>query len=184
MKKSIDINKGFVLWIMGPTSSGKTTIASKLVEEMNKAKQVILHYDGDEIRDRFSSQSGFSEKDRLAVVNNLIHFSNKASNQGINVVVSALTANEDAREKIEKDISNLIKVYLDCGINICIERDPKGLYEKAIKGEIDTLIGYNTPYVTPNNVELVLNSENLSPVECVEEIMKYIEVNNLITVLG
>ena len=92
---------------MGPTSSGKTTLARLFYQRLLFASDFTLHFDGDEVRDTFGSNLGFSKKDRLLVVKTLVYASNKGLEAGANVVVSALTAFEDARLYIKKNVHKL-----------------------------------------------------------------------------
>ena len=82
----------FVLWLLGPTSSGKTTIANDLLVSLRNKRTPVIHYDGDEIRDLFGETISFSAEDRHKVVSTIVHLANKASDAGLNVIVSALTA--------------------------------------------------------------------------------------------
>ncbi len=153
----------FVLWLLGPTSSGKTTIADHLVNKLKRERRPIIHYDGDEIRDLLGTNHGFSSEDRLRVVNILVHLANKNLQAGCNVIVSALTAHEDARRLVRDRVKNLLIGHVTCSLDTCIRRDPKGLYKRAIDGEINTLIGYNTPYAAPENPDLILQTERSTP---------------------
>ena len=101
----------------------------------------------------------------------LVHLANKANDAKLNVIVSALTANQDARSFVIDNVNNLIIGYVKCSIDECIRRDPKGLYNKAKKGEIDTLVGFNQEYPEPDNPDIILETEKKSP----EEIVDYIE---------
>lgn len=154
--------KQFVLWIMGPTSSGKTTIARRVVEILRERGILVIDYDGDEVRDFFGPMLGFEKEDRLRVVRTIGQLANKAVNSGINVVVSALTANDDARAYVKGNVKNVILVYLDCSIEKCIERDTKGLYRKALGGEIATVIGINAAYKPFEGSDITINTENMS----------------------
>ena len=167
-----DGNKNCVLWIMGPTASGKTTLANGLKTKFRENGILTLHYDGDEVRDFFGPEHGFKEKDRLMVVKTLAHLANKAVDAGVNVIVSALTANEDAREYVKKHVKNLVLVYLECSIEKCMERDPKGLYKKAVNSELDTVIGYNTEYLPLVGPDLVLNTEDKSAEEVLADFVQ------------
>jgi len=166
---------GMVLWLMGPTSSGKTTIARRVEEELRDECSPVLHYDGDEVRDLFGENFGFEKGSRNLVVQALAHLADKAAAAGCNVVVSALTAMPEAREYIAENIRNMALVHIDCSITTCALRDPKGLYEKAKKGEIDTLIGWNTPYIAPNNPDITVNTEELSVEEAVSAILDFMK---------
>ena len=169
---------GFVLWLMGPTSSGKTTIGEHLLAHLRIDGQPCLHFDGDEVRNFFGDKLGFEASDRQRVVATLAHLANKSSAAGVNVIVSALTANEDARRLIFDSVNNLTIIYIKCSIKICAKRDPKGLYAKAKTGEIDTLIGINSEYLPPKNPDIVINTEILSPNTAVKTIMKHLYQNN------
>jgi adenylylsulfate kinase len=158
-------NDPFALWLLGPTSSGKTTLAAELYRQLVAGRTPVLHFDGDEIRDLFGVGLQFDGAGRMQVVKSLVHFANKAITSNINVIVSALTANSDAREYVNQNVLNLKVGYVECGIDVCAERDPKGLYQKAKRGEIDTLIGYNTPYLAPDEFDFKINTEK----DCLEE---------------
>jgi adenylylsulfate kinase len=150
---------GTVLWLLGPTSAGKTTLATRIVADLRRRGIPAIHFDGDEVRDFFGEGLGFVPESRLRVVSILVHLANKAADAGLNVVVSALTASEDARDHVRAQVRNLTVGYVACPISTCARRDPKGLYRKAINGEIDTLIGFNGEYRPPEDPDLILDTE-------------------------
>ena len=174
-RTSENTGPGFVLWLMGPTSGGKTTIGEQLLERLRADGSPCMHFDGDEVRNFFGEDHGFEVSNRQRVAAALVHLANKTSAAGINVIVSALTASEDARRVVLDTVKNLIIVYIKCSIETCGERDPKGLYTQAKNGEIDTLIGVNSDYLPPDNPDLVIDTEDLSPVEAVEAIIKHFD---------
>ena len=94
-------NKNFVFWFLGPTSSGKTTIGKMLVEDMRTTQIPAIHYDGDEIRAFFGETLGFRPEERLRAVSTCAQLGKKANEAGLNVVISALTPNEDSRNYIK-----------------------------------------------------------------------------------
>lgn len=165
---------GFALWLLGPTSGGKTTVAEKLTEHLRTKGVTVLHYDGDEVRNFFGENHGFEPSDRMRVVSTLIHLANKATESGTNVIISALTANEDARRRVLSDVSGLITGYIKCPIKVCAARDPKGLYARARSGEIDTLIGLNSEYRAPQNPDIVIDTDSLSPEEAVNALIEHL----------
>jgi len=169
-----DRKMNHVLWIIGPTASGKTTLAKELEAKFQENNILTLHYDGDEVRDFFGPDHGFGEKDRLMVVKTLVHLANKAVGAGVNVIVSALTANEDAREYVKQHTKKLVLVYLECSIEKCMERDFKGLYKRAVDGDVDTVIGFNTEYVPLIGADIVLNTEDKSVDEVLTDFMQKI----------
>jgi adenylylsulfate kinase len=162
---------GSVLWLLGPTSSGKTTLATAVVASLREHGIPAIFYDGDEVRDLFGSDLGFSADNRLRVVSVLTHLANKAAEAGLHVVVAALTAGQEARDYVRNNVKNLKIGYIACSIDACAQRDPKGLYKKAIRGEIDTLIGYNSEYRPPDCPDLVLETELYSVDELVSRIV-------------
>jgi adenylylsulfate kinase len=157
---STPIRPGLVLWLMGPTSSGKTTVSNAVVKRLRDAGTPIIYFDGDEIRDFFGDNLGFKPEDRLRVVSTLIHLAGKVSTAGAHVIVSALTANPDARKLLDERLGDAAIGYIQCSIDTCTERDPKGLYAKAKSGEIDTLVGYNTENPAYENPYFVLDTEH------------------------
>lgn len=165
-----------LLWILGPTSSGKSTIAELVCAQWRQQGATVLHYDGDEIRDMFGKGLSFSAEDRLQVVQNLVHLANKGIEAGVCVVVSALTANPDARAYVRAYARSLVLCSLRCSIETCALRDPKQLYEKARRGEVQTLIGYNVPYAPPENPDLCIDTERCSPGQAAAEILTFLRL--------
>jgi adenylylsulfate kinase len=167
--------KPYTLWLLGPTSSGKTTIAKVFIQALSTKGIKILHYDGDEVRDFFGNDYGFTEDNRGKIVSTLAHLSSKANKAGINVIVSALTAHQSARDYIKQNIPNLLIGYISCPIDICAERDPKGLYKKAQTGEIDTLIGYNSEYIAPDDPDIIIDTNSLDVEKCVQSLIDFLD---------
>ncbi len=161
---------------MGPTSAGKTTIGKLFVEDMRAADIPSIHYDGDEIRSFFGDALGFRPKDRLRAVSTCAHLAITAAEAGLNVVVSALTANDDARDYIKENVPNLVLTYLKCPIDVCIERDSRGLYRKVREGKIDpkTLIGLDKPYVMPDDPEITIDTSKHKPEESILVMKKWL----------
>lgn len=150
---------GTVLWLLGPTSAGKTTLAMRVVADLRRHGVPAIIFDGDEVRGFFGADLGFGADSRLRVVSVLVHLANKAADAGLHVVVAALTAGQDARQYVRENVTNLTIGYVACSVQTCAQRDPKGLYRKAMSGEIDTLIGYNSEYRPPDDPDLVLDTE-------------------------
>jgi len=109
----------------------------------------------------------------MRVVKNLVYWANKSANQGFSVVVSALTAHEDARRYVKDSIERLAMIFVKCSVAECARRDPKGLYKKARKGQIKTLVGFNTPYPPLKDADLIIDSERRSVDEAADEIIDF-----------
>jgi adenylylsulfate kinase len=160
-----------IFWLMGPTSSGKTTLAKLLYGRLFSDNNFTLHFDGDEVRDTFGNNLGFSNNDRLLVVKTLVYVSNKGLDAGANVVVSALTAFNDARSYVKKYLNQSIVIYLRCSISECSLRDPKGLYAREKRGEINTLVGASSIYTEPDCPDVIIDTEVSKPEESLQELI-------------
>jgi len=164
-----------VLWMMGPTSAGKTTLAIALAHRIEGEYSVpVVHWDGDQVRDLMGDQLGFSASSRMQVVRALATIADTTSRSGVLTVVSALTAHQDARSLVSELLPNHIKIFVHCPIEVCAERDPKGLYRRAKAGEIDTLIGYNTAYEPPVDHDLAIDTSLATIDACVDQIMDFL----------
>ena len=152
----------FNLGIMGPTSSGKTTVAEAFCRAVRQRGLAILHFDGDEVRDFFGESLGFAAQDRLRVVKTILHLAGKAQRAGVHAVVSALTANACAREELARRLPDAAVCSLECDLATCAARDPKGLYRLAKDKRIDTLIGYNCAYQPPTRYDFRIDTSQTS----------------------
>lgn len=156
---------------MGPTSSGKTTLAKLLYNRLSSSNNFTLHFDGDEVRDAFGNNLGFTNSDRLLVIKTLVYVSKKGLDAGANVIVSALTAFEDARLYVRKNLNQYILIYLRCSISECSRRDPKGLYAREKSGEINTLVGASSIYNEPEHPDVILDTDAITPEESLQELI-------------
>jgi adenylylsulfate kinase len=168
--------EGNVLWLLGPSSSGKTTIGQEVARYRNDMGVSTLHFDGDEIRGFFGGNLGFKDEDRLRAVSICVHLANKAAAVGVDVVVSALTAREDARSLVKQSTKNLILIYLSCPVDVCIARDSRGIYAKALSGQVDkdTVIGLSTPYLAPKQFDLMIETDQHPIDVCVSSVLTHL----------
>ncbi len=164
-----------VLWLLGPSAAGKTTLAAKIAAGLReKHNAASIFFDGDEVRNFYGDLIDFSSAGRLRVVSTLIELANKASLSGIVAIVAALTAHEESRRLIRQKIPNLLIGYVSCPINVCVTRDPKGLYGKSARGEIDTMIGHNAPYAEPSDFDISVDTSKLSADSCADKLIKFL----------
>jgi adenylylsulfate kinase len=164
-----------VVFFTGLSGAGKTTIAKVLVNQLQKrgAKPVLL--DGDEIRLAFQL-SGFDEASRKKHNLNVGALAALLESQGHIVIVSLIAPYDDIRKHIRGSCRRFIEVYVSTALSLCMERDPKGLYQKAIRGEIKDFTGISAPYQPPTNAELVLDTAILSPDQCAGKILSLLEI--------
>jgi adenylylsulfate kinase len=162
----------FVIWLTGPSGSGKTTLARALSEKLKKMGYRVEILDGDEIRRSLYPDIGFSREAREMHNRVVIHMAKLLSRNGVVAVVSLISPFRAVREKARQEIGQFIEVYLKCPLEVRIQRDPKGLYSKAMRGEIKDLTGYDGIYEEPENPEIVLETHRLSVEEEVEAVLK------------
>lgn len=160
------------LWLTGRPASGKTTLARAAVASRAAQGHHLLHIDGDELRKTLCKDLGFSGEDRAENVRRAASVANLLNAQGFDVVVSLIsplcTHRELARSVIGEDFR---EVYVDCALQECERRDPKGLYVRARRGEIPDFTGVSSPYEPPINPDLHLRSDILSEVECLRSLL-------------
>ena len=174
------MNKGFVLWLTGLPASGKTTITEELRETLKQDGFKVEIMDGDEVRRNLSPDLGFSKEDREVHAKRVCYVSKLLSRNGVAVIVALISPYRKFREHVRNEIEDFVEVYVKCSLDTCIQRDPKGLYKKALNGEITNLTGLQDPYEEPLNPELVLDTEKGTPNECAQNtISKLKELNYL-----
>jgi len=160
-----------VIFLTGLSGSGKTTIAKALVEKYKKQGVVPVLLDGDEIR-KVIHQTGFDEESRKKHNLNVGYMASLLESQGNVVIVSLISPYIDIRNEIRHMCKKFVEVHVCTDIQVCIERDPKGLYAKAIAGEIKEFTGISAPYYAPENPEVLLDTGVLSITTCTEKIFK------------
>ncbi|WP_290901274.1 adenylyl-sulfate kinase [Ferroglobus sp.] len=161
----------FVIWLTGPSGAGKTTLARALEKKLKEMGLKVEVLDGDEIRRKLYPDIGFSKEAREMHNRVVIHMAKLLSRNGVVAVVSLISPYKAVREKAREEIGNFIEVYLKCPLEIRMKRDPKGLYSKAMRGEIKGLTGYDGIYEEPENPELILETHKMSVEEEVEAIL-------------
>lgn len=155
-------DQGFVVWLTGLPGSGKTTIAQKLLHELRARNLKVEVFDGDEVRRNLSKGLGFSKEDRDTHNKRIIYVCSLLTRNGVSAIVSLISPYRSTRRYARENLPNFVEVYLKCSIRECIRRDPKGLYKRALAGEITNMTGIQDPYEEPSNPELVLNTEHNS----------------------
>jgi len=158
MSKAAD--QGFVIWLTGLPGSGKTTIAQKLLKELKQRNLKVELFDGDEVRRNLSKGLGFSKEDRDTHNKRIIYVCKLLTRNSVNAIVSLISPYRSTRAYARQNLPKFVETYLKCSIEECIRRDPKGLYKKALAGEITNMTGIQDPYEEPQNPELTLDTED------------------------
>jgi len=154
------LEEGFVLWFTGLPASGKTTIATIVKRELLKLGQRVELLDGDDLRKKLDPEIGFSPEDRAIHIRRVAYVAGLLARNGVAVLVCLVSPYIHTREAAREMIGdNFIEVYVKCSLKTCIERDPKGLYRKALAGEILNMTGIGDPYEEPPNPDVVVDTE-------------------------
>ncbi len=162
----------FVIWLTGPSGAGKTTLAKELEKRLRALGYKVEVLDGDQIRKKLYPNLGFSKEARELHNRVVIHMAKLLSRNGVITIVSLISPYKAVREYARKEIGRFIEVYLKCPLEVRIKRDPKGLYAKAIRGEIKGLTGYDGVYEEPENPEVIVYSDKMTPEEEAELVLK------------
>ena len=165
------MSDGCAIWLTGIPASGKTTIALALAEHLEAQGHSVETLDGDEIRRGLSADLGFSADDRRKHNRRVIFVSKLLVRNGIIVLIPLISPYRETRDYARGEPERFVEVYVKCPVEECIRRDPKGLYAKALRGEIKNFTGLDDPYEEPMSPELTVETNLLSVEECVNRIM-------------
>ncbi|RLF02385.1 MAG: adenylyl-sulfate kinase [Thermoprotei archaeon] len=172
------MDKGFVLWFTGLSGSGKTTVARRVAEILRGKGFKVELLDGDEVRKWLSPEAGFTREDRTRHLIRVANVARLLARNGVIVLCSFVSPYIEVRKKIreiiEKEGIRFFEIYVKCSLEECIRRDPKGLYKRALRGEIKNMTGIDDPYEPPPNPEIVINTENNPIEELVEHVLQKI----------
>lgn len=168
---------GFALWLTGLSGSGKSTIARGLEKRLFEMGAQVYTLDGDNIRHGINRDLGFSSQDRAENIRRLSEIASLFSDAGLAVITAFISPFESDRQNARKTIGakNFIEVFVDCPLEICEKRDPKGLYKKARRGEILNFTGVHSPYERPSKPDLTLRTDRLDPDEAVLTIIEHLK---------
>ncbi len=168
--------RGFTLWFTGLSGAGKTTISEIVERELRLRFGRVEVLDGDIVRTNLSKGLGFSKEDRDTNVLRIGFVAKLLTRNGVAVIVSAISPYREARNRVREEIGeDFIEVYVDAPVEVCAERDVKGLYKKAFAGEIKAFTGVSDPYEPPENPELHIKTTQESPQESARRVIEYLE---------
>ncbi len=164
--------RGFVVWLTGLSGAGKTTIAHALAERLREAGYKVEILDGDVVRQHFSKGLGFSKEDRIENIKRVAYVAHLLARNGVVVITALISPYREGREYARQLIGDFVEVYVKCPLNVLIERDVKGLYAKALRGEIPNFTGISDPYEPPENPEVVVETDKETVEESVGKILQ------------
>jgi adenylyl-sulfate kinase len=168
--KCRDPRDGFVVWLTGVSGAGKTTLARLLAQRLRAQCTMVELLDGDVLREQLSPGLGFTKADRDTHVRRIGFICELLSRNGVAVVVAAISPYRAVRDEIRSRIPNFLEVHVECPLAVLVHRDVKGLYKRALAGEISAFTGISDPYEHPLRPELVVNSAEESPEQSAERL--------------
>src|ERR1700722_16360033 len=161
----MDIEKGFTLWFTGLSGAGKSTLSEIVVQRLRDVGRKVELLDGDVVRTNLSQGLTFSKEDRDINVRRIGFVCELLSRNGVIAIVAAISPYRAVREELRGRVPDFVEIYVECGIDTLAERDVKGLYKKALAGEITQFTGISDPYEPPLNPHLIIRSDK----ETIEE---------------
>ncbi len=170
--------RGVTVWMTGLPGSGKTTIADEVERRLKEMGRNVEILDGDEVRKGLSSDLGFSKEDRQQHAKRVTYVAKVLSRNGVIVLVGLISPFRAFRQYAREEIGDFIEVFVDTSLDECIKRDPKGLYKKALAGEIKDLTGLQDPYEAPENPELVIPTEEVTVDQAADMVMESLRVRS------
>jgi adenylyl-sulfate kinase len=173
-------HEGFAIWLTGLSGAGKSTLAERLVARLREQGAKVELLDGDFVRTNLSQGLGFSREDRDTNIHRIGFVAELLARHGVIVVVAAISPYRHAREQVKGKISKFVEVHVDCSIEVLTERDTKGLYKRALAGELANFTGISDPYEPPLNPSVVVHSDRESVDDGLNKIWRELEVRKLV----
>src|ERR1044071_7897578 len=169
------MHKGCSIWFTGMSGAGKSTISHLLEQRLRALGAKVEVLDGDVVRTRLSKGLGFSKEDRDENIRRIGFVCELLSRNGVIAIAAAISPYRAVREEVRDRIPNFVEVYVKCPVEVLAERDVKGLYKKALAGEIAHFTGISDPYEPPLAPEVTVNSSAETPEQSVDKIWATLE---------
>ena len=166
---------GVTIWLTGLSGAGKTTLAERLTPELEGRGHRVESLDGDVVRTHLSKGLGFTREDRDENIRRIAWVAALGTRHGATMLVSAISPYTEGRREAREQIGSFVEVYVKCSLDELIERDPKGLYAKALAGEIENFTGVNDPYEAPVSPEIVVETDMESVEQSAARILEGLE---------
>ena len=164
-------HKGFTLWFTGLSGSGKSVIADTVAEELKKMGMKVERLDGDIVRKSLTKDLGFTEEDRNMNIERVTFVAKLLTRNGVAVLCSFISPYNKIRAYSRKEIGDYILVYVKCSLEVCEQRDPKGMYKKARAGEIKNFTGIDHPFEEPDTPDIIIETDKQTIEECKNRIL-------------
>jgi adenylyl-sulfate kinase len=171
---------GFTLWFTGLSGAGKSTVARIIETALRERGMKVEVLDGDVVRTNLSKGLGFSKEDRDTNIRRIGFVCKLLTRNGVVAIAAAISPYRAVRDELRQDIGRFVEVYVRCPLDTLVERDVKGLYKKAIAGEIANFTGVSDPYEHPFNPEVTLDTNSETPEQSAARLLSWLEEHGYI----
>lgn len=173
-------HRGFTLWFTGLSGAGKSTLAELIAKELRGRGLKVEVLDGDVVRTNLSKGLGFSKEDRDTNIRRIGFVCHLLSRNGVIAISAAISPYRSVRQEVREMVGDFVEVYAHCPLEVCAQRDVKGLYAKAMRSEIANFTGVTDPYEEPLSAEVSVRTDEESPEESLTKLLQYLETQNWI----
>ena len=176
-------HRSTIIWFTGLSGSGKSTLAHAVEEELHRKGIRTFVFDGDNVRHGLCGDLGFSEEDRTENIRRVGQMAKLFIESGVIALTAFISPIQVDRQRVRMMVDHdedFLEIYCDCPIEVCEDRDVKGLYQRARKGEISDFTGISSPYEEPENAELIIDTAKLTIEESVVEVINMLESRGVI----
>lgn len=181
-REKLHKHRSVILWFTGLSGSGKSTLAHAVEDYLHRQSVSTFVLDGDNVRHGLCSDLGFSDKDRIENIRRVGEIAKLMTEAGIITLTAFISPFKSDRNAARSLVphGDFLEIYCDCSLEVCEQRDVKGLYKKARAGKIPHFTGIDSPYEAPENPELTVDTQNLSLDECVQQVMQLLVERGII----
>jgi adenylyl-sulfate kinase len=175
------MHKGCAIWFTGLSGAGKSTLSTLLHERLRAAGAKVELLDGDVVRTHLSKGLGFSREDRDENIRRIGFVCELLARNGVIAIAAAISPYREVRQSVRARIPNFVEVFMECPMDVLIGRDVKGLYKKALSGEIEHFTGISDPYEAPEAPELTVHSSLETPEQSIDRLWRTLKSLGLIS---
>lgn len=176
--------QGFVVWMTGLSGAGKTTVALEMLRQLDGRNLRLERLDGDVVRESLTRDLGFSAEDRAKNIERVTFVAKLLSRNGVGCICSFISPYQNVRDHVRTETTNFLEVFVDAPLDVVMARDVKGMYKKAIAGEIPNFTGISDPFEAPANPDIHLRTDQETPAESAAKIIAELEKRGLIPMNG
>jgi adenylylsulfate kinase len=167
--------RGVTIWLTGLSGAGKSTLARGLATALRERGRRVEVLDGDEVREHLSKGLGFTREDRDTNIRRIAFVAKLLTRNGVAVITAAISPYREARAEARRQVSDFVEVYVRCSLDELVRRDVKGLYARALRGEIDNFTGVSDPYEEPVTPEVLVDTEFEDTATSLARVLAFLE---------